>query len=119
MRINVTYEEMRERFRLWCELFLLCAEIQGDEDDELDLFRLDWSDIAEALGKDEDEPLMLHDGMEEVAFSAIQFTYNEPFVYCRCDYGEYAGYSVLELPSKETKKVVELVRAFQNERMKE
>ena len=112
MRILVTYDEMRERFRQWCELYLMCAEIQGDEDDDLDGFELEWCDIAEALGKGEDEPLMLSDGKDEREFSSIEFTDNEPFLNCIESDGMCIGISVVNMPAKETKKVVELVREY-------
>ena len=105
MKLQASKEEMKKRFSLYCEIYVLCAEIQEMQEpdcEDLDNFEIDVDDIIEELGLPEDIRIMLdvdkiYGG--KVEWSFIEFSEDLPFVYFYDKDGHTIGQKVLDIPS--------------------
>lgn len=116
MKIEITPEEMLERFKLYGEIYLLLAPVC--EWDDIDGFRIESYDIYDALDL-EDMIFFQADG-EEVRFMGIEFADDMlNILYVKeCDLGEYV-HSVIHLETESIRKVKSIleqyVKAISNE----
>ena len=115
MRFRVTGEEIRKRFRLYCDIFMICAELQGDEDDEINGYEISAEKLFELTGKPEDFEITFDFTDDErfgkCIFTAIEFDGETPFIYFdSLEGGWSSAQSVLHIPSEEVQKVVDVLK---------
>lgn len=116
---KVTKEEMMERFRLYGEIYLLCAEINGDDYDDVDEdLCIDVDDIIDTLELPEDKKIMINMGSEchgLVKWVSVEFDDNKMLcIYFKTAEGFNCGMPVIETPSEALKVVKNFLRRYKN-----
>lgn len=109
MKIEITPEEMLERFNIYGEIYLLLAPIC--EWDDMDGFQIRSYKVTETL--DIEEGLFFQTDGEEVRFTGIEFSEDMlNILYTKeCDLGEYA-HPVIHLETESIRKVKSILEQY-------
>lgn len=115
MNLNVTREEMRIRFRLYGELYLLCAELQGDEDGTLDNYSVSFADINGTMRQEDSDPILLKSGTETYGeVLGVWFLCDMAYLNYRDMRGDRQHTSILYVHSAVLRQIVERVSDYLN-----
>ena len=119
MKLQATKEEMRERFRLYGELYILCvAMCDGSDPADIWDFKLEAWELEEEDVLSEDEPLLLEmrsPSDEANAFDGIHFDGNDTLWIDTVDF----SLSAIDTPAVSLQKVLDVVQRYAKEIGKE
>lgn len=109
MKIEITPEEMLERFKLYGEIYLLLAPVY--EYDNMDGFRIESYEIIDELDL-EDEIFFQADGVE-VRFKGVEFTEDMLYIlYTNKDECEEYLHPVIHLETESIRKVKSILEQY-------
>lgn len=112
MKIEITPEEMLERFKLYREIYLLLPPVC--EYDDMDDFRIERYEIIDELDL-EDEIFSLADG-DEVRFKGVEFTEDMLYIlYTNEDGFEEYALPVIHLETESIRKVKSILEQYVKE----